>query len=209
MVKTLGLAALVLAVVGCGKKDDKGAPAAGSGAGSAVARPSGSNANGVEGAVGSDEAGSGAGEGSGSADEPTAVEPDTAKPVTVQNAGKAKLAFGGAVDTKLDNVPAVCTCTGDTASVEVDQTRAGAPNLPFKLSVVVASSADWFDPAVMLNVSAPKKGMWGRNAARRKEETVTVAKDCSGATLDVVLAGRAGTKGEISLRGQITCAVPE
>jgi hypothetical protein len=212
--------AVACALAGCGKKDgDKSAPtgsAAARGSASGSAKESGpitegaEDPNAIAAPAGSGSAtGSGSGaEGSGSDDGATAIEPDTTGPS--RHEGKAKLAFTGAVETTVDNVPATCICHGDSATIEVTGVGTGVTALPFKLSMGVLTKADWASPPVMLTLSAPKKGMYGRNAAQpRKDDVVSVATDCSGATLDTVLKGIAGTKGEIGLKGQISCAVSE
>jgi len=151
----------------------------------------------------------------GSADdeEATAVEPDsghgTAPPKKVvvgEMKATVSLALSGAVVTSIKGSGGRCVCHDDTASFTI-RSEDHEKQVPFALTILVTKAEEWTNPAIMLDVSAPRRGTYGRNANRhRAEDKLSIAKDCSSVKLDdVLLRGIAGSKGEITLKGSIAC----
>jgi hypothetical protein len=163
------------------------------------------------GAAGSAAAGSAAAPGS-AANTPTAVEPEpeaapSAVPVPPpgSHAGTAVFALSGALTAKLE-APAQCVCSADTASFTVKGGTLAGQQMPVELRVLVATAEDWANPPVLLTVPEPARGTYARNTYQpRPTDKVNAAKDCSGVTLDVTLRGMAGTKGDVVVKGAITC----
>jgi hypothetical protein len=183
----LGLCAALLCVAACGSKKDKDKAA---GSGSAGSAGSGS--------AGSDE-------------EATAVETDdgSAAPVGPPT-GKLRptvdLTLSGAVTAKVKGTAGLCTCKPDGANITLrsDDFKV-SPS--FDLNILVTTADEWTNPAIIINVKAPQRGSFGRNAVRHGDnEKMSVAQDCSSVTIDHAVLKGVATKGEIVLKGLITCA---
>lgn len=163
------------------------------------------------GAAGSAATGSAVASGS-AAGTPAAVEPEpepapSAVPVPPpgSHAGTAVFALSGALTAKLE-APAQCVCSADTASFTVKGGKLAGQQMPVELRVLVATVEDWANPPVLLTVPEPVRGTYARNTYQpRPTDKVNAAKDCSGVTLDVTLRGMAGTKGDVVVKGAITC----
>lgn len=213
---TSGWAGLAIAAIaglaGCGQRGDRAAAA---GSGSAAAAGSGSAhvpiARGPalhgSGSAGSAAPGSDADELDLAAGSDVALPaPPLSTPKLLGQRGSADLQVGGAVTATLTQVAGTCACDGERATFTVHDQGAGA-KLPMSLTVIATNPVEWANPAVLLSVSAPRRGSWGRTTAQATtDDKVSIAKDCSGVALDVHLRGVAGTKGEVSLRGTVRCA---
>jgi hypothetical protein len=187
--RTLGLCAVVVLALACGSKKDKG-KAAGSGSAAGSAEGSGS-------ADGSDE-------------EATAVEPDSGSGTPLPSTGKLRptvdLAMTGAVTATVKGTAGLCSCKGDSASITLrsDDFKV-SPS--FDLNILVTSPEEWNDPAIIVNVKAPQRGSYGRNRVRHGDgEKMSFAKDCSAVTIDHALLKGIASRGDIVLKGLITCA---
>jgi hypothetical protein len=146
--------------------------------------------------------------------EPTAVEPDpggtepTVEPPVkpAKPTAQIDLTLSGAVVATIKGTGGTCVCDADHAGYTLrSQDFNVQPS--FSLTVLVTSPAEWMNPGIILNVSAPQRGSFGRNLTKhRAEDKLSVAKDCSGVTLDdVLLRGMMQTKGDVTIKGTIHC----
>jgi hypothetical protein len=189
--RTLALVAAALLVTACSKKKDKPAPTLGSGTAAGSAGGSAAQA--------------------GSDDEATAVEPDTGSGAAgTPSTGKMKptvdLTLTGSVTAKLKGTAGTCSCRADNANITL-RSDDFKVQPSFDLNILVTSAEEWTNPAMIINVKAPQRGSYGRNAARRSDgDKLSVAKDCSAVTIENAVLKGIASKGEIVVKGLITCA---
>ena len=188
--RSLGLVAVVLLAAACGSQKHQDQAAGSGSAGSAVA---------------------GSGSGAGSDEEATAVETDDGSGGSVgPSTGKLKptvdLVLSGAVTATVKGTAGLCSCKGDSANITLrsDDFKV-SPS--FDLNILVTTADEWTNPALIINVKAPQRGSYGRNAARHGDgDKISVAKDCSVVTIDNAVLKGIASKGEIVMKGLITCA---
>jgi hypothetical protein len=148
----------------------------------------------------------------GADDEATPIEPDdtAGSGAGTPTAGgtitpAVDLTLTGAVTATIKGTGGTCVCKNGTASITLRSDEFGVQP-SFDLNLVVTTAEEWTSPAVSINVKAPQRGSYGRALARNGgTDKLSMADDCTIARIEqAVLAGIA-TKGEITLRGTITC----
>jgi hypothetical protein len=144
------------------------------------------------------------------APEPAAPEPAAPEPTAPEPArGEVELELSGALTGTFRGAGATCSrfeIEGTPSATIKVMSRDLGSDQDWDLTFMVTSEEEWETPAVILNVRGATRTSYTYARKEPAGESVSVARDLTGATIDLTLKELVG-KRKVKLKGTIRCPV--